>query len=867
MYSTNSFSTFPHITGTNFNLIQNHANQIQGVGTTNQTPNQNIHTPGGSHQLQQQNSIQTGITNLHNSLALNGNIHGNTVQNSSIIDSSLGWPLFNPLINVPYFDLETYGSVNLDANCSQHKSGVDLPLHDITTLRFFYNFGVHQAKEILLKQQALKNTTSSNAQIIALVQRAQQQNASNHQNENGGTNILQKHHNIPTTIPPSIVINHNNLQNNSLPNNTNSLNIIQGLQSQHNNIPSISAQALASIFAQQSKQIQNSITNHPSTNSFRMNILNNIQSEQSSNQLNYDNLLVQNLLAVNNNSNNLLQQPSAINHQQSAIIQQTSPPIHSNMSSLSIALEAAKNGHHGAQHYIQELIKMRSENPTMNLFSNNNENIEALQTRSINSPNIPKIRGNNFQVNSSPKPSISGDSEKSIYQQSNVISKPIPSTSSNQAILFENQNVNSNNITNVNTTTQSSNNDIKQISISEKTSNVNKLFSQCKSLLQHNKDNSNFNHTADQLPMGSKRRTEESIRNIHTDDLNVGQFILNNETIKNSKTIENEYNNLLRNDDKNKNNKEILPKTTMVNTDQKKDFLGQQKLSNYDKTPTDVCSSKTKKTVDFNEESKNINTTLTPATALLAATEMHYTQTFAKNRTENNEIESTSNENSYQVSYIKNLTDQIKIENQQEMSITGSQQNSNKQSLQNPIVPSTIGTRVNNPANNLPETFVKPVNNNQKDQQYVEQPPLAPSLMINFLSCYVSQYKNRLHSHGTALHLDDHGNPIDYSSRPFDPIFRNAKKETGTTLETLQQGSTSTMPELETPIKESDLVSEAQQSVFIKNTQNSVDMNRERIIELSASNSTSVGEKRPYTNNDFLNPDEKKIKVVKNEDT
>uniref|UniRef100_A0A0K0E8J2 UBA domain-containing protein n=1 Tax=Strongyloides stercoralis TaxID=6248 RepID=A0A0K0E8J2_STRER len=862
MYSTNSFTTFPHITGTNFNLIQNHSNQIQGVGNTNQTSNQNIHTPGGSHQLQQPNSIQTGLTNLQNSLALNGNIHGNSVQNSNIIDSSLGWPLFNPLINVPYFDLETYGSVNLDANCSQHKSGVDLPLHDITTLRFFYNFGVHQAKEILLKQQALKNTTSSNAQIIALVQQAQQQNTNNHQNENGGTNILQKHHSIPTAIPPSIVINHNNLQNNSIPNNTNSLNILQGLQSQHNNISSISAPSLASIFAQQSKQIQNPITNHPSTNSFRMNILNNMQSEQSSNQFNYDNLLVQNLLAVNNNSNNLLQQqPSAINHQQSTIVQQTSPPVLSNMSSLSIALQAAKNGHHGAQHYIQELIKLRSETSTMNLLQNNNENIELQQSK----------------VNSSPKSSISVvDGEQSIYHQSNVVvNKPIPSTSSNQTILFENQNVISNNITNMNNTIHQSNNnrfnnDLKQTSLAEKTQISNKIYPQCKSLLQHTKDNNNSSQTTDQLPMGSKRRTEESIKNTQSDDINVGQFLINNETTKNSKTLEkqyNEYSNLQKNDDKVKNNKEILTKTTLTQTDQKKEFLGQQKSSNYDKTPTDVCSSKIKKSVEYNEESKNANTTLTPATALLAASEMHYTQTFTKIKTENNETEGTSNENNIQVSDVKNLNDKIKNDSQQEMLVMGSQHYSNKPSLQNTISSSNIGTKVSNTANNLSETFVKPVNNNQKEQQFVEQPPLAPSLMINFLSCYVSQYKNRLHSHGTSLHLDDHGNPIDYSSRPFDPIFRNAKKETGATIETLHQGTNNTMPEIETPIKESDLVSEAQQSVFGKNAQNSVDINKEKIIELSANSVTGIGEKRAYTNNDFLNPDEKKIKVVKNEDT
>uniref|UniRef100_A0A0K0FK21 C2H2-type domain-containing protein n=1 Tax=Strongyloides venezuelensis TaxID=75913 RepID=A0A0K0FK21_STRVS len=853
MYSTNSFSNFPHITGANFNLIQNSTNQVQGVGTVNQTSTQNLLTPGGSQQLQQTNSIQTGLTNLQNSLTLNGNIHGSLTQLSNIVTSSLGWPLFNPLINVPHFDLETYGSVNLDANCSQYRSGVDLPLHDITTLRFFYNFGVHQAKEILLKQQALKNTTPSNAQIIALVQQVQQQNTNNHQNDNEGGNLLQKQHNIGSGMAQNIAVNHNNHQNNSLSNNANSLNILQSLQSQPNNVSSI-----GSILNQQSKP--NQISNHTQSTPFKINMLNNLQPEQSTNQLNLDNVLAQNVFGTNN----LPQQPSTIN-------EQPSTQNYSSMSSLSIALHAAKNGHPGAQSYIQELLKMRNE--VKNTFSHTNlhENNEMAQYSSINSPNVSITRGNYFSISSSPKGPIPVDPAPPVCQSLNIISKPIPTTSSNQTLLFENTNINLNSMSSsVNTTIHQYNNDMKQISLSEKTQGVNKLFPQCKSLLQHTKDSVGFNNTIDQLPMGSKRRTEDPIKGVKNNDIAFKSVLLNDDVLNVTGTSENhyiEFNTSLKNDENIKNSNELLHKTISMNTDQRKEFIEPQKLLNHDKLSLDSNSSKAKKVIEYNTESKNVNATLTPATALLAATEMHYTQTFTKNKNDSNDSSFTSNDNSLQASDIKSLIDQTKNENHREMSLTGSQQNSSKSSPQNSIISSNISTRINDAQNNIPESFLKSVNNSQKEQQYVEQPPLAPSLMINFLSCYFSQCKNQLQSHGTTLHLDDHGNPIDYSSRPIDPIFRNAKKETGASIETLQPGSTSTMPELDTPIKESDLVSEAQQSVLVKNGQKTIDINREKIIELSVNNVTGIGEKRPYVGSVFSNPDEKKIKIVKNEDT
>ncbi|CAD6189293.1 unnamed protein product [Caenorhabditis auriculariae] len=61
---------------------------------------------------------------------------------------SLPWPLLNPVINVPHFDVVTYRNVNMEAQPSHDPSGMDLPLTDITTIRFFFNLGVQQARNM-----------------------------------------------------------------------------------------------------------------------------------------------------------------------------------------------------------------------------------------------------------------------------------------------------------------------------------------------------------------------------------------------------------------------------------------------------------------------------------------------------------------------------------------------------------------------------------------------------------------------------------------------------------------------------------------------------------------------------------------------
>uniref|UniRef100_A0A0N4Z7A7 ARID domain-containing protein n=1 Tax=Parastrongyloides trichosuri TaxID=131310 RepID=A0A0N4Z7A7_PARTI len=868
MYSTNSFPNFSHLSGANLNLLQNPSQQLQALASANQSQNQNIHTTVGSHQIQQPNTIQTGFANIQNSLGLNGNGIQNVNQNSNIANYSLGWPLFNPLINVPYFDLETYGSVNLDASCSQQKSGVDLPLHDITTLRFFYNFGVHQAKDILLKQQAMRTNTPTNAQILALMQQAHQQgNVNNSQNDNNGSNLLQKQQTLNTGISPSVMNN----QNNCLPNNVNSFNILQNLQQQqqqqHGNGSSLPTPSLASIFAQQSKPVQNTVPNQMPTTPFRINppINSQQQQESNSNNVNYDNLLVQNLFSSNCNSNNLLQHQPAMNNPTAG---------HSNMNSLSIALQAAKNGHHAAQHYIQELMKMRNETSIPHPIPNSNEHIDpSQQIRNGTSPNSGKLRNNNLVISASPKGPIPIDPAPPVCQNPSVISKPIPSTSSGPSILHGNQYLNQQ-ITGI---------DNKQLSQSDVLQNMSKMFSQGKNIFQfNNKDSVNFNNMIDQLPAGVKKRCEESLKVTLKEEKNSCPPILNSELPNNPKLMEEQYmdyNNILKNEDKLKTSKELLLKVTGGPVEQKKNTPIPPKLLTYDKTSLEINNGKVKKNLDNGEDCKSLNTTaITPATALLAATEMHYTQTFSKNKNDHNESDPLSTPSIVPSNEIMKggmLTDgnKLKKDYSQEISVTGSQQNSNTTSPKNnqtslPIV--TNSTAINSFTNSLSESPLKSIgSNNQKEQQFVEQPPLAPSLMINFLSCYFSQCKNQLQSNGTSLHLDDHGNPIDYSSRPIDPIFRNAKKDSSNGgMEALQSGSVCTIPEIEAPIKETDLITEAQQSVLIKNTHGINDTNnRNKIIDLSCNNTISVaGEKRPHPVGDRENPDEKKIKLIKNED-
>ncbi|VDK77304.1 unnamed protein product, partial [Cylicostephanus goldi] len=64
---------------------------------------------------------------------------GGTVPDLTL--ASLPWPVCSPVMNVPHFDLATYRLVNLEVAPSRDVNGFDLPLADVTTLRFFFNLG------------------------------------------------------------------------------------------------------------------------------------------------------------------------------------------------------------------------------------------------------------------------------------------------------------------------------------------------------------------------------------------------------------------------------------------------------------------------------------------------------------------------------------------------------------------------------------------------------------------------------------------------------------------------------------------------------------------------------------------------------
>ncbi|VDN23147.1 unnamed protein product [Gongylonema pulchrum] len=58
-----------------------------------------------------------------------------------------------------------------------------------------------------------------------------------------------------------------------------------------------------------------------------------------------------------------------------------------------------------------------------------------------------------------------------------------------------------------------------------------------------------------------------------------------------------------------------------------------------------------------------------------------------------------------------------------------------------------------------------------------KQASLQPQFMINLLNGVLSKVKNELHQQGLGINLDPVGQPIDFSARPVDPIFRKAREQ------------------------------------------------------------------------------------------
>ncbi|KAI6181894.1 hypothetical protein M3Y98_00878500 [Aphelenchoides besseyi] len=84
--------------------------------------------------------------------------------------NSLPWPIFQPAVNVPHFSLNDYQKVNLDVQASALASGMDLP--------FFFNFGVHHARAILLREHFhVQTPNNASAQQSQTASQSQAQTA------------------------------------------------------------------------------------------------------------------------------------------------------------------------------------------------------------------------------------------------------------------------------------------------------------------------------------------------------------------------------------------------------------------------------------------------------------------------------------------------------------------------------------------------------------------------------------------------------------------------------------------------------------------------------------------------------------------
>uniref|UniRef100_A0A915ALF0 Uncharacterized protein n=1 Tax=Parascaris univalens TaxID=6257 RepID=A0A915ALF0_PARUN len=72
---------------------------------------------------------------------------------------------------------------------------------------------------------------------------------------------------------------------------------------------------------------------------------------------------------------------------------------------------------------------------------------------------------------------------------------------------------------------------------------------------------------------------------------------------------------------------------------------------------------------------------------------------------------------------------------------------------------------------------ISAVESKSGDQDEQRSTTLHPQVMINLLNGVLSKVKSELHHQGVGVHLDATGRPIDFSARPVDPIFRRAREQ------------------------------------------------------------------------------------------
>ncbi|EYC17932.1 hypothetical protein Y032_0029g1967 [Ancylostoma ceylanicum] len=133
---------------------QNALNQAQLAALTGSGISTPLSNPIASVSQQQsvvpvQNAAHVPVENKS---SIAGAAHAAGGAASDISLSSLPWPVVSPVMNVPHFDLSTYRLVNLDVAPSRDVNGFDLPLADVTTLRFFFNLGVQHSRSLAATQ-------------------------------------------------------------------------------------------------------------------------------------------------------------------------------------------------------------------------------------------------------------------------------------------------------------------------------------------------------------------------------------------------------------------------------------------------------------------------------------------------------------------------------------------------------------------------------------------------------------------------------------------------------------------------------------------------------------------------------------------
>uniref|UniRef100_A0A0N5BN99 Homeobox domain-containing protein n=1 Tax=Strongyloides papillosus TaxID=174720 RepID=A0A0N5BN99_STREA len=152
----------------NFEQKTNQINQFNNIQTFSTKNSMNMLNLLNNITLNSSNNLQKNVTsNLKNDFQIsNLQVQGNTNEidclnfsmNNILNNTSppkevkipnytnCEWPIVNSNISVPYFNTELYNKVNFDSTWSERIDGSDLPYNDITTLRFFYNYGVNQFK-------------------------------------------------------------------------------------------------------------------------------------------------------------------------------------------------------------------------------------------------------------------------------------------------------------------------------------------------------------------------------------------------------------------------------------------------------------------------------------------------------------------------------------------------------------------------------------------------------------------------------------------------------------------------------------------------------------------------------------------------